>query len=1147
MATRKLVVLVLGFAFMGSLVLAQVNTATIAGTVSDESGAVLPGANVVLTNQDTGITRTVTANAAGRYTAPALSLGNFEIRAQLAGFQTAVRSGIVLTVGRVAVVDLTLQVGAVTQTVEVTGEAPLIELTNSNITGLVDDRTIRELPLNGRSYDQLALLQPGIVKYTTANQSFNGSPGGNKFSASGSLATSNSFLLDGTDINDASNNTPGGAAGTNMGVDTIKEFKIVASQFSAEYGRASGAVISAVTRTGTNQVHGTAFEFLRNSAFDARQFRDGIDFDGDGTGDVPPFRRNQFGGTIGGPIVQDRTFFFVGYEGLREALADSTEIRVPTVNVKNGILPNSDGVGTYMVTPNPRVVPFIAALYPDPHQILPHALNPAADSDTGLYFSAPKQIARQDYFMGRVDHQLTNGTSIFGRYSFDDDSRNVPDEQANYLDTNEARRQYITLQANTVVSPTIVNSARVALNRTSQIADQDLLNSGLEGLTWVPGLPLGDMGVGQANGILLYDDSGGSGTRPRQWSYNLWEWGDDMTYVRGTHTMKFGGVIRRVQNNMNVQTDLKANYIFAGPENMLLAQPTEWSGTLPNQTGYKGLRNTMYGFYFQDDYQVSPRLTLNLGLRWEWITDPTEANNRISNQLRIEDNPNQLALHPDWRVPDYGGYPTFPDNIGQDLYAFTEMAKKNLQPRFGFALQLDDSARRVLRGGAGIYHDLVLPAYYTQSLSKYPPFYSRARIRDDDLLAATFPFTSAVVTGDAVRLRNEPLIPLIQQPTKYSYTLALQQQLGERGVIEIAYVGSLQRHIERYFQLNDPVPELLSVEGFENGIVYHPSRSGGSEVCLPAPYGGWDGVSSLPRRCPSTSVSGIRRNPVWDRVRQRGGDANSNYNGLQVRFSRQTVAGAIFQTNYTFSKVMNQQGGLNSSDNGTRDPNTSQDPADRTRDYGPAAFNSTHVLTSTGTLPLPFQFSSGAANAILGGWSMGGVFTALSGQPFTPSMGFDWSRIGNSGASDRPDINPNYQGNPYNPTSGSNARGPVGSPDQWYDANAFMLPNPLGLAVPQPGFYGNVGRNTIIGPRLISLDFTLTKRFVLGEEKDLTFRAEFFNMLNRPNLGLPDNEPLDPDAADDGISRPLPNSGRIPADQTTTTARQIQFGLKFTF
>jgi hypothetical protein len=463
------------------------------------------------------------------------------------------------------------------------------------------------------------------------------------------------------------------------------------------------------------------------------------------------------------------------------------------------------------------------------------------------------------------------------------------------------------------------------------------------------------------------------------------------------------------------------------------------------------------------------------------------------------------------------------------------MGKKNIQPRFGFAWQLDDSATRVLRGGAGIYHDLVLPAYYTQSLSKRAPFYSRARIRERPVLEDTFPNAAAIVTGDAVQLRQEPLEAFMPQPTKYSYTLALQQQLGERGVVEFAYVGSVQRHIERYFQLNDPIPETLS-----NGVVYHPSRSGGASACLPAPYGGWNGnLDDLPRRCDETSVTGIRRNTVWDRVRQRGSDANANYNGLQVRLSRQTVSGAIFQANYTFSKVMNTQGGLNTSDNGTRDPNTSQDPANQSRDYGRAAFDATHVFTSTGTLPLPFRFDSGAANAILGGWTTSAVFTASSGQPFTPTLNFDWSRTGNSGASDRPSINPDYQGNPFNPL--------IGSPDQWYDASAYVLANPLGLATPQPGFFGDIGRNTVIGPNLISLDFTLTKRFQLGEEKDLTFRAEFFNLLNRANLGLPENEPLDPDAADDGISRVLPTAGRIGADQTTTTARQIQFGLKFTF
>jgi hypothetical protein len=273
MALRKFTVAFATLAFCAQLGWAQVNSATISGTVRDASGAVLPGANIAVLNQDTGITRTVTSNASGRYSAPALSLGNYQVTAQQAGFQTQIRSGIVLTVGREAQVDFTLPVGAVTQTVEVTGEAPLIELSNANLGGLVDDQTIRDLPLNARSWDNLALLQPGIVKYGTATDGgFNSGSGANKFSAAGSRSYSNSFLLDGTDVNDSSNSTPGGSAGTNLGVETIKEFKIVASQMSAEYGRASGAVVSAVTRTGTNEFHGTAFEFLRNSAFDARGF-----------------------------------------------------------------------------------------------------------------------------------------------------------------------------------------------------------------------------------------------------------------------------------------------------------------------------------------------------------------------------------------------------------------------------------------------------------------------------------------------------------------------------------------------------------------------------------------------------------------------------------------------------------------------------------------------------------------------------------------------------------------------------------------------------------------------------------------------------------------------------------------------------------
>ena len=299
------VILVLSLATLSS---AQVSTGTISGVVRDETGGVIPGVAVRLLNVETGIARTVTTDDQGRYTAPNLNVGAYEVHAEITGFRAQVRRGIDLSVGRQAVVDFSMQVGSVAESVEVTGEAPLVETTTSSLSNLVDDQTIRNLPLNGRSYDQLALLQTGVVSYTLGSSRGFGYGAGTRMSVAGGRSYSNAFLLDGTDINDHANSTPGGAAGTNLGVDAIREFKIVTNSFAAEYGRASGAVISAVTKTGTNQFHGTAFEFHRNDDLDARNFFDP---------GVPPFVRNQYGGVLGGPIKRDKAFFIGAYEGMR--------------------------------------------------------------------------------------------------------------------------------------------------------------------------------------------------------------------------------------------------------------------------------------------------------------------------------------------------------------------------------------------------------------------------------------------------------------------------------------------------------------------------------------------------------------------------------------------------------------------------------------------------------------------------------------------------------------------------------------------------------------------------------------------------------------------------------------------------------------
>src|SRR6266849_1220135 len=342
--SRYLPVLLIGV-ILGGLVSAQVSTGTISGVVQDPSGAAIPGVMVSIRNVDTGTARTLTTDAGGRYTAPDLTLGNYEVQAQISGFQTEVRSGITLTVGQQAVVNLALKVGQISDKITITEAAPLVESTTSAMSSLVDQRTIRDLPLNGRSYDQLALLQPGVVTMGAGQASSAFDYGeGTRFSVDGSRAYANSFMLDGTNINDHANGSPGGAAGTNLGVDGIQEFKINTSVSPAEYGRSSGGVISAVTRSGTNSMHGSAFEFLRNNDLDSPAYFD--EKAHGGTGSPAPYRRNQFGGALGGPIKKDKTFFFGNYEGLRQGNGTNISADVPTAATLQGLLPYNAFQGT---------------------------------------------------------------------------------------------------------------------------------------------------------------------------------------------------------------------------------------------------------------------------------------------------------------------------------------------------------------------------------------------------------------------------------------------------------------------------------------------------------------------------------------------------------------------------------------------------------------------------------------------------------------------------------------------------------------------------------------------------------------------------------------------------------------------------------
>lgn len=1012
----------------------QVSTGAISGTVSDSTGAVLPGVKVVVLNEDTGISRTVQTDASGRYVAPSLTLGRYRVTATLQGFQTEARNGVVLTVGREAVVNLQLTVGSMVQSVEVTGEAPLVESTSSAMGGLVDDRTMRELPLNGRSYDQLALLQAGVTAYGGGATSGGFNYGaGTRFSVAGSRGYNNSFLLDGTDINDAANATPGGAAGTNLGVEAIREFKMLTNNFSAEYGRATGAVITAVTKSGTNQYHGTAFHFIRNSALDARNFFDVKN-------SPPPFKRNQFGGVFGGPIKKDQTFFLGAYEGMRQRLGTTTLVTVPTASAKNGILPTST------VNVNPVIQPFLK-LWPNPN-------GRDFGDGTGEFVSAPTVPTNQDYFIIRMDYQLSEKHSFFGRYSFDNDSVEKLDGLLFAVSKGAARRQYSTFQISSIFRPTVLNAFRFAYNRSAQISDTLPVEKLGPEVSFIPGLPIGRLEIGgrAATAARRITGLGTSDSVPRSWIYNLFEAGDDVTYIKGNHSFKLGGSFKRIRDNTAQNTSLRGIYTFSSFANVLAGQASNFAAVRPGQSAYRGIRQSMFAVFGQDDVRVTPRLTLNLGLRWEAVSDPTEVNGLASNLVHVTD-PRVTILD-----------------------SYFEVSKRNFEPRVGFAWQANQSGTLVIRGGFGIFHDQILPVYYAVNVAKYPPFFDLLNLENP-----RFPDASRDLTTSGL-LRLNAVATSLKTPAKNHYTFSIQQQLFKNTVLEVGYVGSKSTNVPRFGEQNTRSYTLI------NGQKFFPANS-------------------------------PRKNPNFDEIRTVTTDTNGHYDAMQIKLRRSTSSNLQFQVSYTFSRAIDQASAIATVDS-AREAQASLDPEDPARDRGRASFDATNNVVINFGYPLPLRFERKLASFFLSGWEITGIATITDGQPFSVRLGTERSRNGGGGRADRPDLAPARSNNPI-----------LSRPDKWYDPTAFLFP--------AAGTYGNVGRNTLIGPGKRVFDLSLLKQFRFKESSTVQFRAEFFNLFNHANFGLPSNRPFTSSGSISG------SAGRI--TDTVTTSRQIQFGLKLIF
>jgi hypothetical protein len=1066
----------------------QADTGAITGAVLDSSGAVVPNGLVTLTHLATNTKTTVKTDSEGSYVATPLRIGNYSVSVVAPGFKTGTRTGITLQVQDRLRVDFTLEVGSVNEAVNVHEAVPVVESESSSLGDVVSSEQITSLPLNGRDFTQLATLTTGVVKITENGGGINGgtSPtngnAGGAFAVNGTRGNLNNFLLDGIDNN--SNDNAGNVLKTN--VDAIQEFKVQTSNYSAEFGRSGGAVINATIKSGTNGFHGTAFEFLRNSALDARGFFEPPDQN------KAPFRQNQYGGTLGGPVKRNRLFFFADYQGTRIGTSQTDISSVPTPAEVNGDFtgasqifdPQSTSTANGQITRTPfpgNIIPAnrldpishsVAQLYPAPN--VPGALA------NNYVFNAPgtDSIHQAD---ARGDYNISERQQIFARFSIGETNRFQQPPLPGLADGGGySTGQYIDHTRSVAIgytftlSPTMVNEFRTGFTREHYVDNTPAYGQNYppDNLA-VPGVP----NNATVNGLTLFQPNGYKrlgepGYTPTTSASQEVQFGDTLNIVHGKHSLKMGPQVRLSQFNLFQIGQPRGSFSFTGEftadspssgdgsgnglADMLLGLPT--TSTISTLT-YFGNRQHTYGAFIQDDYKIARNLTLNLGLRYDYTTPIYEAHNQQSN---FDFPTGQLVV------------------AGQNgaSAGLVNTDKNDFAPRVGLAWNVFKNT--VIRSGYGRFfsYQEIRTGDPLQLAYNLPFFYQPTFISDGVTPVLTvsggFPSLNPSQAVDAsVTVSGSGVGSHLHAPVLDEWNLNIQQQLPGSILLEVAYVGSKSTHLQT---LLDP-----------------------NQVVVPGP-GDIQSRRPYPQYGPFTDI--VNR-------------GNSNYSALEVKAESRVSHGLMFLSAFTYSKSMNDQPEICC--NSPWPQNSYNVAADR----GPSDFDEKFRWVSSFDYQLPvgrgqrYVGSSRVGDLVLGGWHVGGIFTVRSGFYFSPLIGYDPSNTGSVGLvrTDR--------------TCDGNLPSGQRSPDLWFDINCF--PSPNGYA------FGNSGKNVLIGPGGVSTDFAFRKLFNITERLNMEFRVELFNAFNHPVFAQPDNYITDGAGAAGVIT------------STVLPQREIQFGLKLHF
>lgn len=1082
MKLRLVVVFVL---LSTAMLVGQTFRGTILGTVTDPSGAVVAGATVKVKNVATGLERTTVTSGDGSYSVPELPIGTYSVTVGQAGFQTSVVTGVAVDVATERRVDAALKTGEVATQVEVSAETlPLVETTSNDLGGVITAKTVENMPVNGRDYTKLIFLNPGVAG---SPDQITDSPGSfGEFSMNGARGRSNNYLLDGTDMNDGYRNDPAineagvfGTPATILPLDAVAEVNVL-SNFQPEYGRSAGAIVNIVTKSGTNGLHGTAGEYFRNNALDARNYFNPT------SQPKAPFHNNQYGASLGGPIIKDKTFFYLDYEGQQEPVGVVTVANVPTT-----------GSG-----PNGQLVP-ADSTNPVIQGLLARTPWPAPNLANGQASVVSPSFNKLTSFIAKIDHSFNPNNLLTGRYFFGDSVQSFPlaltasgGQLPGFNTFTPTRVQLVSLSYNHMFGSNKVNELRYGWNRFAEgffPADQNFHPSSI-GLCAATDTSL-------CNGSGVFDSGlpiilvsgvaqlGATSSLPRHRFDSNNQILDNFSWKIGKHDVKFGASFHRTSIQQYFDKYFRGRLSFDGSTT---GDPIQdfLNGNVDGGFQYFGnsIRHTYennFGFYIQDSFRVTPRLTFNYGLRWDYFGVVQEKNNLLSNITNLDPVNDTFTL----------------TQVGQPgLSSLYNPDKKDFAPRVSAAWDVTGKGRTVIRAGYGIFFDA-----FSQDMAlghlPYSPFFDPgpaynnigpAPILSTGLCNPTIPGCSAVsspiVAGSPVFAPTTTCAfecdafgfdRNIKMPYMENYNLNIQQQLSSKAVLQLSYVGSQGHRLWRFFDISQPSLAQITASDCPNGVA----------TC--ATTGAITGAYSVPRNYGGNPYGAFY-------ILQENSTGKSNYNALQVSFKINGWHGVSSMVNYVYSKSLD-----NSSDGEDFEPNAAQ-PNDSTNpqlEYGPSNFNIPHRFTWNFAYEFPKM--GGDWQRLKNGWGINSILSLQNGQPFQLNYNFEDDYSGSGNGFDRPDVVGPIKYHPRDPFN-------------YLDLTSFAIPCTIssGLTsstitgtaqdcVAGTRHFGNLGRDSLHGPAFKEWNFALYKTTAISERISMQFRADFFNILNHPNFANP--------------------------------------------